>query len=416
MQSRHRRTGWTALVVLLLGLGVLSEAWARLSSRPPGATRTPPTTATPLRPTPTVPGEPTPRPTGELVLPPEISCQEGIAQAMGALTTTARRLVGRCVALGTVCLDEPRTEAACCAGAAPTCSVGLGSLAAAVETFAERVRKACGRVPFRRMMEVSGLGYSQVTGACRRLTPPIAVENRQTLSECLARLLVEDVVHVLTALEQPRALDALLCMDVAGTVPGVSRNDPATCIAGGPPVQEPTPTPTPIPTPDDSGDNEPTPTPVGPPTPTLGPSPTPPISSPTPTSRPACSTVEVTIRSNYSQTNIGGLIGRLVYPANASIPGFLDGALVQARVTNLTGVSGLLGVSDQDNEVPPFLNFGLVTGSQPIPAGPLFRVRFDCVGPGTPTASQFTCGPLTIATSLGEESQAPCLLDVQVLP
>jgi hypothetical protein len=193
-------------------------------------------------------------------------------------------------------------------------------------------------------------------------------------------------------------------MDVAGAVPGIGRDDPATCITtGGPPA---TPPPSPTPTPDGS---EPTPTPDGGPTPTFAP-------SPTPTPGPGCSAVEVTVSASYSQTDVLGITGTLVYPANAGIPGFLDGPLVQARVTNLTGVSAVLGVRDEDDKVPPFLNFGLTTGAQPLPAGSLVRVRFDCVGPGTPSAGQFTCAPLAIATFLGEETQAPCTLNVSVLP
>jgi hypothetical protein len=342
-------------------------------------------------------------------------CQQGIAAASGTLTATARRLLGRCVALGTSCLDDPATEAGCCAAAAPTCDRNLELIEAAKTAFANGFRRACLGVPFERILGATGLGYQFMTAACDRLEPPVEIDNRRDLGECLARLLVEDVAHELVTTEQPRALDALLCMDVADAVPGAASDDPATCLTEGAPAA--TPSPTPAPTPSGGG---PTATPGGP-TPTAAP-------TPTPSPGPACSAVEVTITSTYTETNILGVQGSLNYPFLVSIPGFLDGEEVKSRVTNLSGASGVFLVTDQDDPAnlndgvidpdgdpsTPFVNFG-VTGSQAIPAGPFVRVRFDCVG-GLPSTSQFTCPPLKLSTFLGEDLESPCSVSVSVQP
>jgi hypothetical protein len=334
-----------------------------------------------------------------------MSCQQGVAAAAGVLTTSARRLLGRCVALGSACLDDPETKDSCCTAAAPTCDQNMDLLDDAVAAFAAQVRQACLGISFDRLMDSSGLGYDYMVPACDRLEPPVEVKNRKKLGTCLGRLLVEDVVHELTGTEQPRALDALLCMGVTDAVPGVSRDDPATCVArGGSPPPSPTPSPRPGPTPSGGGA-----------TPGGGSSPTPQGPTPAPTQGPACSSVEVTLTTSFTQTDVFGVSGRLNYPTSVDLPGFLDNDQVLARVTNLTGVNGLFGVSDQDDPPPPFLNFGLTSGGQPIPAGPFVSVRFDCVGSGAVEASQFSCDDFAVATFSGSE-QSPCSLSVSVQP
>lgn len=410
MRTRQRRRIVVTVLIAAVALFTwCAEAVAGLPTRPPTRpTRTPARTATPPRATPTPPpGAPTPRPTEPSVLSPELRCQQGVREASTTLAASTRRLLGRCIALGSQCLDDPTSADDCCAASAPACVQDLEVLAAARAIFASRLRQACLVLPFRRMVDPTGLGYGSVIDACDRLDPPLPVSNRKELGACLAQILVEDVAHVLAGTEQPRALDALLCMDVASRVSGVARDDPATCFPDG---EGPAPTPSPAPT---SG-GEPTPTPNGGASPTPAPS----SANPTPTPPPAaCSRVEVTVSTSYTQTDVSGVTANVVYPASVAMPGFDNSPEVLARVTNLTGISGgIFNVGDQDDTPGnTFVNVGLASISQPIPAGPFARIRFDCNG-GAVSAAQFACAPVRISNLLGEESDSPCALAVSVVP
>jgi hypothetical protein len=327
-------------------------------------------------------------------------------EAAAVLDAEARRLINRCIALGATCLDDPTNRDACCAAATPRCERSLDALEQARSEFESQARRACRRVPFRRVMDPMGLGFALMAEACERLDPPVLVENRKTLAECLGRILVEDAAHELALVEQPRALDALLCIDLAAAVPGVLRDDPATCVSDG---SGPAPTATPAPTPTSggptpSGDGStPTPTPPG------GATPTPAGSS--------CSTVEVTLGTSYSATDIAGVQATLRYPGTVEMPGFENSPEVLARVTNLTGIGGgLFSVGDQDeNPADLFLNVGLVAIGQTIPSGPFARARFDCAGQGQLAPSQFIC-TVKIANTAFEEVDSPCSVGVSVIP
>jgi hypothetical protein len=349
----------------------------------------------------------------------EIGCQRGVHQAAVFLSAAARQFVHRCIALGTTCLDAPGGRDECCAAAAPRCGRSLAALDAARSTFANEARRACRGVPLRRLMNPMGLGFAAMQHGCDRLDPPIRVKNKQTFAECLSRILVEDVAHEIALVEQPRALEALSCLDVAAEVPGVLREEPATCFPEGGAPPAPTPTAA-MPTPSDSG---PTPS-GGAGTPTASP---PGSATPIPTATPppagSCTSVEVTLTTSYAATDIAGIQATVRYPSSASIPGALNDTSVLAAIENLSGVDGLLSASDQDldpNDANnpswvPFVTFGLVTLPQTVPAGPLARIRFACTGSGPVTASQFSC-MVTIANTSFQETETPCSLAVSVIP
>jgi hypothetical protein len=125
----------------------------------------------------------------------------------------------------------------------------------------------------------------------------------------------------------------------------------------------------------------------------------------------------VTVTTSYSQTDVSGVTANVVYPSSVTMPGFDNSPEVLARVTNLTGITGgIFNVGDQDDTPGnTFVNVGLASIAQSIPAGPLARIRFDCAG-GAVSASQFSCAPVRISNLLGEESDSPCTLSVDVVP
>lgn len=126
------------------------------------------------------------------------------------------------------------------------------------------------------------------------------------------------------------------------------------------------------------------------------------------------------IRSSYGPggSNVAGVVATLGYPqASVAIPGTASAASVLARVTNVSGASGLFQVVDRDTSgdgVDDTLRIGLVSVSTAIPAGPLARVRFDCTDGAAPAATAFGCA-LEASTLEGDLlSGATCT--VEVLP
>jgi hypothetical protein len=233
-------------------------------------------------------------------------------------------------------------------------------------------------------------------------------------------LITEDVVHRATTVEHPRALEAVLCMGIENDLPGVLRDDPATCeVSGGPVEPPPSPTPgaTPKPTPTAApGGPTPTANPGGPtPTPATTPSGTPTAgATPTP-GQSSCTKARVTVRVIFEQADfpdVSGVSVTLDYPeAKLDLPGFGAEPTVLARVSNLTGVSGgLFSVGDQDDEI----NVGLVSISSPIPSGEFARVEFDCrQGAGAPGSSEVSC-TVDGSTLLGNPVDASCTLQLSV--
>jgi len=170
-----------------------------------------------------------------------------------------------------------------------------------------------------------------------------------------------------------------------------------------------------------------TPTPVvqETPTPTAGGGETPtpggdtPTATPTPGGGATCNQgdmVQATITLSYDQVSspdVSGVTVTLDYPGSAlNIPGSGGDSSVQARVTDLTGVSGnLLRVSDQDqnaDQVDDRLVVGIVNISDAIPPGPFVRVDFDCrAGTAPPGTSSFTCTP-DVSNLSGSSVPATC--------
>jgi hypothetical protein len=232
----------------------------------------------------------------------------------------------------------------------------------------------------------------------------------------------EDVVHLVSTTEQPRALEALVCMDLENRFPGVLRERPATCEEL--PAATPSPAPTPLATPTATGLPAGSPTPAGSPgvpTPTPGAgTPTPTAAAGTPTPAPTgggstCTQVDVTVAINFSQTDfpdVSGITVGLGYPASLSIPGFGNQPSVLERVANLTGVqAGLFSAGDQDDQ--SLLNVGLISTTTAIPPGSFARARFDCAqGASAPPASAFTCSVDASTLAGNEVSPNQCVVTV----
>jgi len=129
--------------------------------------------------------------------------------------------------------------------------------------------------------------------------------------------------------------------------------------------------------------------------------PTDPTPSPSPTPAPvACTTDTVTIDLD-TPAPIGAATLLLDYPQDAvAIPGSGDAMSVKERITVLTSASLFANgaPNDQDDRV----RFTLIAVDG-IPAGPLFAVRFDCLG-SPPAARAFTC---TLSDAVAADGVTP---------
>ena len=339
--------------------------------------------------------KPTPRPTGTPIVTGSVgACQEQIRAASAELASSVHASLGACLAAAMPCVLEQSASAACCNAVAPVCAREAQQVSAAQSAFvADIVSAPCTTIAFEKLESESGLDFARTEEACGRLDPPVAVDGLGSLASCLQRLVTEDVLHLQTTVEQPRALDALICVDLENSFPGVLRERPATCEDL--PAATPTPAPTPVPTPSPAQSPGGSPTPggsPGAPTPTPGGSATP---TPQPTAGGStCAQADVTIAVNYNAgdfPDVSGITVGLKYPGTLSIPGFGGEDSVKQRVTNLTGLSGgLFSVGDQDGD--SLLNVGLISIGATIPSGNFARVRFDCASGATlPAAGAFTC-------------------------
>ncbi len=386
---------------LAVTLAMPSGADARLAVRGPRPTPSP---------TPRVAATPTPD--APPIAPPSDGdpCQSGLRLAAAAFASKAHRALGSCLLPGIACLGDPAILDSCCATSASRCRRNLANVGDAGAEFEREItRRACDDLPLEVLLASDGLGFGSVTAACGRLEPAEDVVDVATFAKCLRRLLIEDVVHRMTTVEHPRALEAVLCMGIEDEVPGVLLDDPATCAGSTGTVAPPTPTPDPSATPDPGGSPgaTPTPDPNATPTPITGPS--------------SCTTVTVVASSGFDATNfpdVSGLTIETTYPPDRVVlPGFGGEASVQERVTNLSGVAGgLFNVADQDDpgQGPVAISVGLVAIPGPIPPGVFAAIRFDCVeGAAPPTANDFTCA-IDASTLLGAAVDATCSLAVTV--
>ena len=170
--------------------------------------------------------------------------------------------------------------------------------------------------------------------------------------------------------------------------PGTSKTPPATSS----PARSTTPAPPPSSTPDATATPAPT-TAGATPTPSPAVTRTPaPSSSPAATRTPAgsCTTLTLQVRTAYGPSGSGdvsGVIATVAYPAAVTIPGGGGDASVVARVSNVSGVSGLFQVTDSDTT----LRAGLISVSAAIPQGPFVRIVFDCASGALPPPGAFGC-------------------------
>jgi hypothetical protein len=199
---------------------------------------------------------------------------------------------------------------------------------------------------------------------------------------------------------------------------------PGYCIADPPtPTETPAATATPIPSPTGSGvpTPSPTPTPVGTSgTPTPAPTGSPGEPTPTGTASAGCKTATVTIITSYAAQAapdfVAGVTTMLHYPETAlEIPGAGNQSTVLARVTNLSGASGLFSAGDQDSDQSgsdDLLSVGLISTGSAIPAGDFARVVFDCLaGQPAPAADDFDCTP-DVSSLFGNTVDATCSVSV----
>ena len=201
---------------------------------------------------------------------------------------------------------------------------------------------------------------------------------------------------------------------------------PGFCIADPPSATEtPAPTATPTPAPTSSGTGPtPTPTPSVAPTPssvptasaTPGPTGSPGAPTPTGTASAGCTTATLTITTSYQAQSapdfIAGVTTMIHYPGTLlDIPGTGNQSTVLARVTNLSGASGLFSAGDQDSDqsgTDDLLSVGMISTASAVAPGTFARVVFDCAaGQRAPTAADFSCTP-DVSSLFGTTIDATC--------
>lgn len=197
----------------------------------------------------------------------------------------------------------------------------------------------------------------------------------------------------------------------------------ATPVPSGTATASPTAAPTATPTPVGGTPTPPaTPTPAVTSTPVATGSPGEPTATPAPTAPASCSTATVTVHTSY-QTQlppdfVAGVTVMVGYDGTRlDIPGTGNQSTVAARVTNLSGVSGLFQPGDQDSDPEnASINVGLISTGSAIPPGNFARIVFDCVGGATaPVAGDFVCTP-DVSSLLGNTIAATCTVSVVTAP
>ncbi|MEW6270607.1 MAG: hypothetical protein AB1689_15090 [Thermodesulfobacteriota bacterium] len=137
---------------------------------------------------------------------------------------------------------------------------------------------------------------------------------------------------------------------------------------------------------------------------------------PTPSPVILCETATVLVATQYeprvAPDLVAGVTVSVDYPAaRVLLPGRGNEPAVLERVENASGVEGLFGAGDQDasgDGIDDRLAVGLISTSEPIPPGPLTRLRFDCVeGIARPTPIDFGC-TADVTTLLGSDVEAGC--------
>ena len=100
------------------------------------------------------------------------------------------------------------------------------------------------------------------------------------------------------------------------------------------------------------------------------------------------------------------------YPGTLlDIPGTGNQSTVLARVTNLSGASGLFSAGDQDSDqsgTDDLLSVGMISTASAVAPGTFARVVFDCAaGQRAPTAADFSCTP-DVSSLFGTTIDATC--------
>lgn len=263
-----------------------------------------------------------------------------------------------------------------------------------------------------------------------------------TLAEMTVTIAVGSHVFRSTDLWQKRAFGWLLHVGKTPASPTPSAKPTATLVPTPTPSASPTATATPASTPTPTVKPTATPSPTPTPRPTSSPSPTPtptpkPTPTPTPTAKPTatptatqtpvqgCTSATVTVMTSYAAQSppdfVAGVTTSVGYPgARIGIPGHGNDATVLARVTNLSGASGLFSAGDQDansDGVDDLISVGLISTSAAIPSGSFARIVFDCApNAAAPTAADFTCTP-DVSSLFGNGVAATCsVVMVQTSP
>jgi hypothetical protein len=99
------------------------------------------------------------------------------------------------------------------------------------------------------------------------------------------------------------------------------------------------------------------------------------------------------------------------------IPGTGNQSTVNARVTNLSGASGLFQAGDQDTDPETAsINVGLISTGSAIAPGAFARIVFDCAdGATAPVSGDFDCTP-DVSSLLGNTLEASCSIVVVTAP
>jgi hypothetical protein len=132
---------------------------------------------------------------------------------------------------------------------------------------------------------------------------------------------------------------------------------------------------------------------------------------------PGCQKATLTVELDYdTAAAAAGVTVILDYPTDlATIPGFGSEPSVIARLTNLTGQSGIFSGGDgdsNDDNIDDRLSIGLVLGTESIAAGPFASAKFDCIADDAPLVSDFAC-TLDASDENGNAVDGSCTLGLR---
>lgn len=112
---------------------------------------------------------------------------------------------------------------------------------------------------------------------------------------------------------------------------------------------------------------------------------------------PTCTKAILSVSIAYDTVSAqgAGVTTVIDYPGDlAALPGFGSEPSILARLTNLTGQSGIFSGGDQDTDLDGTddrVSIGLVLGTAAIAPGAFAEAAFDCPAGDAPLVSDFTC-------------------------